>query len=170
MLSSFFTALLTVLAFVGSCFGVKEFDLPSDTNVFAASSGAWDWSSSDDTCTGNPHTISFTPAHDYMILRYPHPIDTATGRREAVYRIVDTTRSRIRSDMLGETRLIYDELVTWDLVFTGPDSYRWRAAQGGGYTSTVVRCPDVPAPPPVPDDSAHLGVQGDEQPRPIPTS
>lgn len=162
MLSSFLAAVFTVLAFIGSCFGVKEYDLPPETHVFAAASGAWDWTSSDDTCVENPHTISFTPAHDYMILRYPLPIDTATGRREAVYRIVDTTRSSIRSDMLGETRVVYDELVTWDLVFTGADSYRWRAAQSGAYSGTVVRCPDAPLPPAVPDDSAHLGLQGDE--------
>ena len=151
-----------VLWFVGACFeamrlGVQPYLPPDGVEVFDVVEGTWDWAGRQTTCGANPHTIAFTPDRAYMVLTYPHPIDSATGRREARYEIRGTTRSSIRGFILDEERRTADgELVVWDLVLTGPDEYRWHRKDwsAGGYTSHLVRCIDAASPPPVPADSA----------------
>jgi hypothetical protein len=85
-----------------------------------------------------------------MILRYPQPIDSATGQREVRYEIRDVTPSRNRAFMEGETRTTAaGALVVWDLVLTSPNSYRWHRTdwRPSGYTQEIVRCADgAPAP------------------------
>lgn len=157
-------AIAALVALVSSCFAVQPYEVPPGSDLFVAVEGAWDWDGRPETCADNPHTISFTPDRGHMILTYPQPIDSATGRREARYAIQDVTRSWIRGNMLGETRQTESgELVVWDLVLTGPDSYRWHRADLAwnelGFSAELVRCPDAPPPPAIPADSSEVAEQ-----------
>ncbi len=153
-----------VIWFVGACFeamaiGVRPYVPPDGTDVFDAVEGSWDWAGRPGTCRENPHTIHFTPDRAYMIFTYPHPIDSATGRREARYALRGTTAGSIRGFLLHEERRTEEgELVVWDLVLTGPDEYRWHRTDWapGGYTANLIRCAGVAPPPPIPADSAVL--------------
>jgi hypothetical protein len=134
---------LMVLVLLRACHTVDAYEVPSGSSVESVAEGVWDWAGRDGTCRDNPHTISFSPDQRYMVLTFPHPIDSATGKREARYEIRGQTRNSIRGFIIDETRRTEGgELVVWDLVLTSPNSYRWHRTDwaAGSYTAEVIRC------------------------------
>lgn len=122
-----------------------DYEVADQSDIFSAVAGTWDWSGADGFCSINPHTITFSPDHDVMMLRFREPWTDSVGieHQVAEYEIREHTRNRIRGFIRGETRRTPDgRLVVWDLVLTGPDVYRWHRTDWavGGYTKDVLRC------------------------------
>jgi hypothetical protein len=106
--------------------------------------GVWDWSGDSLTCRRNPHTISFTPDTAVMVVRYRTKPDS-TGKLEYRYRIARYSDHTVTGQIEGEQRRNKDgKPVVWDLILTGPNSYRWRDADGNpqAVTRAIVRCGD----------------------------
>jgi hypothetical protein len=104
--------------------------------------GEWDWSGDSLTCRRNPHTISFTADSAVMVLRPREKYDS-TAKSEYRYRILRFTDHTITGQIEGEQRRdAAGKPVVWELVITGPNSYRWRQAGGPpvGVTRANVRC------------------------------
>jgi len=115
---------------------------PSLPRVMRNAIGEWDWSGDSLTCKHNPHTIDFTNDSAFMVLRFRRTIDS-TPKKEFRYRIVRYTDHTVTGQIEGEQRRdSTGKPVVWDLVLTGPNSYRWR--QTGGVpqyvTRAIVRC------------------------------
>jgi hypothetical protein len=109
------------------------------------SAGEWDWSGDSLTCRRNPHTISFTPDSAFMVLRYRTKVDS-TAKLEYRYRIHRHTDHTITAQIEGEQRRNKaGKPIVWDLILTGPNSYRWREAGGNpqAVTRAIVRCSDA---------------------------
>jgi hypothetical protein len=124
---------------------------PPTGDVFAAVAGTWDWVGGGDLCVEDSHEIRFSPDRAVMTIEHARPVGDSAGvrQREWEYDVVEFDRTRIRGAIRGEERLTpAGEPVVWDLVLTGPDSYRWHRADwaASGYTGEVRRC--VGAAPP----------------------
>ena len=138
--------LAMLLAIARGCFAVKPYAVPEGMSIESVTEGVWDWRGRSGTCRDNPHTISFSRDHKYMVLTFAHPIDSTTGDREARYEVRGRTRTSIRGFIIDETRRTdAGDLVVWDLVLTSRDSYRWHRTDwpAGAYTGEVIRCNNV---------------------------
>jgi hypothetical protein len=111
--------------------------------IFERMIGTWGWLEGDLTCQVNPHTISFSRDLKFMHFRYPAPVDTATGRREAQYEVRSYTDTSFRVFLQHESRRdSTGQLVEWDLVLLGNDRYTWHRSDwpAGGTTNYLARC------------------------------
>jgi hypothetical protein len=126
---------------------------PIDSTALAAftyAAGNWDWYNGDSTCLGNTHTVGFSPDRRTMTITFKQPLDTATGRRVASYRvlaagsgIVPEVPFAIRAAMDAETRrTAKGELVVWDLLLASPNRYHWHRTDWAGraVTRAIIRC------------------------------
>jgi hypothetical protein len=124
----------------------RGYQVPEDTDIFSALEGSWAWSGDDSACVTDPHTISFTPARDQMIIAHAKPFEGPDGELDSItrYEILEHTRGRIRGAIPGEQRLTESgEPVVWDLVLRGPDRYAWRRTDRQSpfsFTRDVLRC------------------------------
>jgi len=110
---------------------------PSLPLVMRRAIGEWDWSGDSLTCKRNPHTIDFTNDSAFMVLRFRTKIDS-TSKQEFRYRIVKFTDHVVAGQIEGEQRRnASGKPIVWELVLTGPNSYRWR--QSGGSPQAVSR-------------------------------
>ena len=141
----FFGALLLPLAHAQSQQTTSERRPPSDlAQAMQSAAGEWDWSGDTLTCRRNPHTVSFSRDSAFMIIRPREKYDS-TSAAEYRYRILRFTEHTITGEIEGEQRRTASgKPVVWDLVLTGPNSYRWRRADGPpqGVTRAIVRCRD----------------------------
>lgn len=106
--------------------------------------GEWDWSGDSLICRQNPHTITFTSDTTFMVLRFREPADSMSGR-EFRYQLRGFTENSITGQIVGEQRRnAQGKPITWELLLTGPNSYRWRDADGNpqAVTRAIVRCRD----------------------------
>jgi hypothetical protein len=126
---------------------VVPYEPPAGSDVFAVAQGSWDWRNrGDSTCVVDPHTIAFSSDRRTMTLTSRKPFKQMGGRMGTVttYEVRGSTRSSVRGFITGETRRTDGgQAVVWDLVLTGPDSYRWHRTdwEEGAYTDEIVRCP-----------------------------
>jgi hypothetical protein len=110
--------------------------------VMSRAAGEWDWSGDSLTCRKHPHTLSFTADTAFMLLRYRAPVDSGQ-KQEYRYRIVRFSDHTITGQIEGEQRRdATGKPVVWDLMLTGPNSYRWRRTGGSpqAVTRAIVRC------------------------------
>ena len=122
----------------------RPYEVPPGRDVYAVIEGTWDWAGRPGTCRDNPHTLAFSPDGETLLLMSERPIDGDTAGQTTRYAIRRVTRSGVRGAIHGETRrTAAGDPVVWDLVLTGPNSYRWHRTdwREGGYTAEVVRCP-----------------------------
>jgi hypothetical protein len=115
---------------------------PSLPRVMRNAIGEWDWSGDSLTCKHNPHTVDFTNDSAFMVLRFRRKIDS-TAKLEYRYRILRFTDHTVTGQIEGEQRRdSAGKPVVWDLVLTGPNSYRWRQTGGlpQAVTRAIVRC------------------------------
>jgi len=120
---------------------------PSDDSlalppVMRVVAGEWDWSGDSLLCRKNPHTVSFTRDTAFMVVRFREKFDS-TSKQEYRYRLRGFTDHTITGQIEGEQRRNdKGKPVVWDLVLTGPNSYRWRNAGGNpqAMTRAIVRC------------------------------
>jgi hypothetical protein len=108
-------------------------------------SGSWGFTEGEDTCSANPHEISFSQDRMFLDVQTRVPIEGARGRTESEfrYRILSYTGSSIRLELEGETRKTKaGEPVVWDLILRGSDEYCWQRSDWprGACTKPVVRC------------------------------
>ena len=108
--------------------------------------GTWAWTTENTNCATDPHTITFTPDREQMIITAAHPYRRADGKLDsvAVYDIQAHTGGWIRGAIRGETRLTPDgRPVVWDLVLQSPDRYVWHRTDWlpGAHTRAIRRCP-----------------------------
>ena len=140
------TVFAAIIALLQACFGVRPYEVPAGTDIFAVAEGTWDWAGQPGTCRDNPHRISFSPDRRQMVLSYRVPFDSVTGKQVSTYDILLVTRHGIRGSIVDETRRTPDgDLVVWDLVLTSPTTYRWHRTDwpAAGYTPELIRC-DAP--------------------------
>jgi len=127
---------------------IHRYDLPDGTDIFSVVEGTWGWVDGDASCATNPHTITFNADRSLMMIVFrndhtPKKDQFDKENSKAHYEVRGHSRSHIRGFMLDEKRLTdTGELVLWDLVLTGPNSYRWHRTDwpDDGYTGEVVRC------------------------------
>ena len=110
-----------------------------------AVAGKWTWTTADDPCGADWHTISFSAAGDSMWIVSSRAFEGVDGGRDSItdYVIQELRRSRIRASIPGETRLTATGTpVVWDLVLRGPDRYAWHRTDWfpGTFTAEIVRC------------------------------
>ena len=122
------------------------FDTGREGGQFEVAAGAWDWSTADSVCLGNPHTITFTPDRKRMFIAFRTPWTDSTGasHRVSTYDVLASSSSHIRGAIRGETRMTDEGVpVVWDLVLTSDSSYAWHRTdwEPGAQTAEVVRCP-----------------------------
>jgi hypothetical protein len=109
--------------------------MPEDADVFAVVPGTWGSVDGDNTCAGNPHTI--TIAADRLSMTYRDTTGTY------VYDIVEHDIGRIRGVIRGEDRKTdAGAPVVWDLLLRGPDMYVWHRTDWPAIMTTglIVRC------------------------------
>jgi hypothetical protein len=124
---------------------IRGYTVPRDSSIFEVVQGRWAWSTREDGCDTDWHTISFSPARDTMFIASAKPFEGADDTFDSVttYVIHEHTLSRIRGAIPGEARFTADgEPVVWDLVLRSPDRYAWRRADwpGWGFTAAIERC------------------------------
>ena len=127
---------------------IQRYEVPQGTDIFMVVAGTWGWVEGDASCGANSHTITFNADRSLMMIVFqnnhtPKKDQFDKENRKAHYEIRGHSRSHIRGFMLDEKRLTdAGELVVWDLVLTGPNSYRWRSTDWpeDGFTGEVVRC------------------------------
>lgn len=115
---------------------------PSLPPVMRKVIGEWDWSGDSLTCKHNPHTLDFTNDSAFMVLRFRRKQDS-TSKQVVRYRILKYTDHTVTGQIEGEQRRTKTgKPMVWDLVLTGPNSYRWRENGGlaQGMTRAIVRC------------------------------
>jgi hypothetical protein len=123
----------------------RHYDVPAGTDIFTVATGQWDWADADSSCVKNPHTISFSPDHRVMTLRYLQPITDSAGVLHWAweYDIQEVSRHHVRGRIRGEDRKASTgEPVGWDLVLRSPDAYYWHRTDWPfvGATKLVRRC------------------------------
>lgn len=123
----------------------RRYDVPIPATIFTVAAGRWDGAEADSFCVKNPHTISFSPDHRVMTLRYLQPrADSAGGMHWAWdYDIQEVSRHHIRGQMRGEGRkTTTGQPVVWDLVLRSPDAYYWHRTDWlfGKTTGLMRRC------------------------------
>ncbi|HYK82468.1 MAG TPA: hypothetical protein VEU55_04935 [Gemmatimonadales bacterium] len=126
---------------------LRPYEVPPDTDIFAAVAGTWAWTTADSGCSRDWHRITFTADHTVMTIKNSKPYKRPDGRLDsvAVYDIQTHTRSLIRGAIRGETRVTpAGRAVVWDLVLRSPDRYAWHRTDwfDGAYTRQVRRCPE----------------------------
>jgi hypothetical protein len=129
---------------------VRITDEASANLAFSTAVGTWDWESTDSTCLGNTHTISFSPDRSTMTLTFVKPLDAETGERDFHYRVIAAGEGAvpgfphsILAAMEGETRRTESgELVIWGLLLATQNRYHWHRTDWPetGVTHAVVRC------------------------------
>ncbi len=125
------------------------YEVPGDVDIQDAIAGRWDWGDAESFCRGSGHTISFSEDRTLMHLVMDQPWTDSAGveHREAVYELRAMSNRHVQGFMRGETRRTdAGELVVWDLVLTGPDTYAWHRTDWspGGLTKENRRCPAEP--------------------------
>lgn len=125
----------------------EPYAVAGDIHIQDAVAGRWDWEDAEAFCDGNPHTISFSEDRTAMHIAFDKSWTDAEGEdhKEAIYDLQEMTPSHIRGFMQGEDRRTDGgDLVVWDLVLTGPDSYAWHRTDWvtGALTKEVHRCPE----------------------------
>jgi hypothetical protein len=123
----------------------RTYDVPPTRDIFAVASGRWDWADADSFCVKNPHTISFSPDHRVMTLRYVQPSTDSAGVAHwaSEYDIQKVSRHHIRGQIRGEDRRTAAGVpVVWDLVLRSADTYDWHRADWPSWevTKPVHRC------------------------------
>lgn len=118
--------------------------------TFALAAGTWDWARGDSTCMGNTQYLAISPDRRTMSLAFKAPIESATGRRVVLYRILAAGNGIlaqapfvIRAAMDEETRRTdAGVLVQWDLVLVTRNRYHWHRSDwpNHGLTHALVRC------------------------------
>lgn len=121
------------------------YEVPAGKTVFDVVQGVWKWTSSDSSCLHVRHTISFTPDHKVMIVTHNKAYQNTDGTRDSVwyYDILKYDRSSIEGAIRGETRRTpRGDLVVWDLVLKGPDTYAWHRTDWlpRSTTASIRRC------------------------------
>jgi hypothetical protein len=81
----------------------------------------------------------------FMDVKTKHPVLGARGVNESEfrYRIISVTRSSMRMQIEGESRLTdTGKPVVWDLVMRGRNEYRWHRTDWryGAYTPPIRQC------------------------------
>lgn len=125
------------------------YKVPADSSIYAVVSGTWDWAGADSFCAGDPHTISFSPDQQVMVLTHQLGWTDSAGVEHRIfeYDIHEVSTRHIRGLIRGETRLTdAGKPVVWDLVLTSRDEYRWHRTDwgAGAYTAPVRRCAATP--------------------------
>lgn len=104
--------------------------------------GTWGMEGEGVSCADNPHTLAFSPDGLEMKLQYAKGGE-GTPPTEVTYVVVSEGPGVLRLAKNGEDmRSEAGELVQWDLVLLGADSYCWHRSdwQAGGCTKPAVRC------------------------------
>ena len=130
-----------VLGLDGRTPPVQPYVVPAADDIYTVVSGTWDWDRRG-KCEDNPHVITFSADRDTMLLTFDKPLGDDTSRVTR-YVLQEVTRSSVRGQIVGETRLTdAGDPIIWDLVLTSSNSYRWRGTEWppGAYTGSVVRC------------------------------
>jgi hypothetical protein len=123
---------------------------PQKQTIFERVTGTWDWQGDPGHCRDNPHAISFSSDERFMILTFRHPPKGIQADPnlplEVRYKVLEHKDQTIRVFLVQPPENRYTpagELVVWDLILTGRNTYVWRRTDwpASGRTRNVTRCP-----------------------------
>jgi hypothetical protein len=104
--------------------------------------GTWGTEFEGAKCSDNPHTLTFSAGGQMMTLAYAKSLN-ADPPTKVEYQIIGEGKGFIRMQKLTETETGGDgQLVMWDIVLLGPDSFCWHRSDWAddGCTKPITRC------------------------------
>jgi hypothetical protein len=111
-------ALPATVAVLAGCLSIAT---ACEHDIFALAAGTWGSTDpeSQNTCSANPVTYSFSKDRNFMYSSYVHPVPAPDGtmQKDYVNQVLDSSDRVIRMQLEGETRVGDDgKLYVWDLT------------------------------------------------------
>jgi hypothetical protein len=141
-----------VVALCNGCAVHMHPDRPGDGVASHLVVGTWDWAGRAGVCRDTWHSIDFSSDGRFLTFTFHPPLQRAEGPTRVVRYEVRSYSGQALSTFIvdpPETRRTDSgDLVAWDLVLFGRNTYRWHRTdwEPGAFTRKVIRCRNRPRP------------------------